>query len=143
MKQINQALTELGSIIENNIKNYMIPHQEGKTIRISNVVIRPSKRYGYIVVDITLNKTVATTFSKIAAIAVAKSYLKSNNFQSVLNIDNILEKNYNDCKFYNHVIKSNNNNANKDSILIRMEVSKQKIESATKSLDDIILGDMR
>ena len=87
MKQINQALTELGSIIENNIKNYMIPHQEGKTIRISNVVIRPSKRYGYIVVDITLNKTVATTFSKIAAIAVAKSYLKSNNFQSVLNID--------------------------------------------------------
>ena len=143
MKSLNQIVNELEEIVSKNIYKHKFPEIKGNMIKIGHLLIRNSKQYGYVIVNTKTNKTVETSYSKRAAIAIALSYLKNKNYKEVLYFDSIIEKNSNDSLFYFYNIKNSDQDFKKQSLLNRFEESKNKIEWARQALDDYILGDIR
>ncbi len=143
MKNLEQAVSELENLIEFKIKDYLIPEHKGNTIRIDSILIRPSKTHGYILVDTKNNKTVTTTFSKIGAVAVAKAYAKSKPWRGLMHYDRVIEKNYNDSQFYNHIIETTENHPRRVAMEPLLEISTDKIDNAKRVLDGFILSDIR
>jgi hypothetical protein len=143
MKSLNQIVNELEEIVSKNIDKHKFPEIKGNMIKIGHLLIRNSKQYGYVIVNTKTNKTVETSYSKRAAIAIALSYLKNKNYKEVLYFDSIIEKNSNDSLFYFYNIKNSDQDFKKQSLLNRFEESKNKIEWARQALDDYILGDIR
>lgn len=143
MKNLEQAVSELETLIEFKIKDYLIPEQKGNTIRIDNIVIRPSKTNGYVLIDTKNNKTITTTFSKVGAVAVAKAYAKAKPWRTLIHYDRVIEKNYNDSQFYNHIIENTHNEPRRVAMESLLEISTDKIDSAKRVLDGFILSDIR
>jgi hypothetical protein len=143
MKKLEQALFELEDIINAKIKYYKIPATKGSSIRISHFVIRPSKKHGYLVIDTETNKTLTSTFSKIGAVAVAKAKLDNKTINDIIHYDSVLEKNYNDLFFYNHILETTEDEQRQETIKCRLEISSEKIENAKRVLDNIIFSDFR
>lgn len=143
MKNLEQALTELESIIEVKIKDYLIPETKGNSIRIDKVVIRPSKNHGFVLVDTKNNKTITTTFSKVGALAVAKAYAKSKPWKTLLHYDKVIEKNYNDSAFYKNIIDNTDNENRRQAMESLLEITTDKIDNAKRVLDGFILSDIR
>jgi hypothetical protein len=142
MKNLDEALQELEEIINQQLDKHVIPVKAGNTIRIGPMIIRKSKSAGYIVIDSKKSKQVENTFSKPAAIAVAKSYLKNRNYNRVLAYDTLLQKNYNDIAFYYNIISNSSDDSRKESITHRLEIAHDKIDSATDFLEEYIMRDM-
>ena len=143
MKNLKEALKELEDIIETKLSDYYIPEFKGKLIRVGNYAIRYSKTKGYIIFDVQSNKLVSTTFSKVAAVAIAKNAQKNKSIKMIIRYDRVMEKNFNDIQFYNHVINTTNDEDKKQALEIRLECSKDTIDSTKHILDDIILCDLR
>lgn len=143
MKTLEQALEELRDLIDIKIKEYKIPYTDGKIIRIDHLLIRPSKQYGYIVIDTTNNKLITTTFSKVAAVAAARLQLNGKSLKKVIHYDQVIEKNYNDSTFYFNTIEKTDDTIKKSIIESRLEISQDKINDAKHNLDCFILEDRR
>lgn len=143
MKNLEQAITELESIIEVKIKDYLIPETKGNSIRIDKVVIRPSKNHGFVLVDTKNNKTITTTFSKVGALAVAKAYAKSKPWKTLLHYDKVIEKNYNDSTFYKNIIDNTDSEPRRQAMESLLEITTDKIDNAKRVLDGFILSDIR
>lgn len=143
MKSLEQALIDLQEIIDLKMKDYNIPEQKGNVVRLSHMIVRPSKAHGYIILDTKTNKSVAITFSKVAGIAVAKRHLNTKQFKDILQFDKIIEKNYNDSKFYYHNIKITADESRRITLESRLQIACEKIDVAKQRIDDTILCDMR
>jgi phage-related tail protein len=143
MKNLEQAITELESIIEVKIKDYLIPETKGNSIKIDKVVIRPSKNHGFVLVDTKNNKTITTTFSKVGALAVAKAYAKSKPWKTLLHYDKVIEKNYNDSTFYKNIIDNTDSEPRRQAMESLLEITTDKIDNAKRVLDGFILSDIR
>jgi phage-related tail protein len=143
MKNLEQAITELESIIEVKIKDYLIPETKGNSIKIDKVVIRPSKNHGFVLVDTKNNKTITTTFSKVGALAVAKAYAKSKPWKTLLHYDKVIEKNYNDSTFYKNIIDNTDSKPRRQAMESLLEITTDKIDNAKRVLDGFILSDIR
>lgn len=139
MKNLNDTIDDLQNIFNKKIPDLAIPYVNGNIIRIKHMLIRPSKIHGYVIIDTDQNKTVATTFSKIAAIATVKAYIKGISYKKFIIFDGIIEKNYNDGQFYRYNINKTNNIHKKYALKSRFEISQQKIDVAKRALDDFIL----
>lgn len=136
MKSIEEALKDLKDIIDKTDIN--IPFVKGKNIRIKNVIIRKTQQ-GYTIVDMLESKTIGQTFSKVAAIALAKSYLKGKNADNILSYDKKIEKHFNDCYFYKHSLRNANSQLKQDLYECRLQVSEQSISQARNALESYIL----
>lgn len=143
MKTLEQALEELKDLIDVKMKEYKLPYTDGRVIRIDKFLIRPSKQFGYIIVNTENNKSLATVFSKIAAIAVAKALLQKKPLKNIMHYDSIIEKNFNDTQFYCNIIESTDDDLKKDVMSSRLEISQEKIDNAKRNLDRFILEDIR
>jgi hypothetical protein len=141
MKNLDQAVKDLEDIISKNINKYKFPEINGNSIRIGKLLIRCSKKSGFVIVDTTHNKTIETTYSKSGAIAFALAFQKKKNYKSILYYDSIIEKNVNDSHFYSHVIEKTDEIDRREALLNRFEESKNKINWAKNALDDCILED--
>ena len=87
-------LKELQHLIEDKLDPSLFPYQKGNSIRIGKIVVRDSKK-GFLIYDCQENKQVAITFSKTAALALAKSLSKgTNNMSTVMDLDKTIQKNY-------------------------------------------------
>lgn len=143
MKNLKQAVEELEDIIETKMSDYTIPVKKGRLIRIGNFAIRFSRNKGYIVFDVQTNKPVTVTFSKLAAVAIAKTYNKNQNLSIIIRYDDIIKKHFNDICFYEHVINNTEDDYRKEALETRLECSKETIDSAKLVLDNIIMCDLR
>jgi hypothetical protein len=141
MKNLDQAVIELEEIITNNIVKYRFPEIKGNSIKIGTLLIRQSKKSGFVIIDTKNNKTIETTYSKIGAIAFSLAVLKKKSCKNILFYDSVIEKNANDSQFYYSVIKNTNEVDRKETLLNRFEESKNKINWARSALDDYILDD--
>jgi hypothetical protein len=142
MKNLESVVSDLQTIIERNISKYPIPTRKNNTIRIKNLIIRESKAHGFVVIDLDTNKPITNTFSKTGAVAVAKAVIKKQSFKHIKNYDTIIEKNFNDAQFYTHILSGNSNEDRKESVRMRLALSKEKISHARDILDDYVLKDM-
>lgn len=142
MKNLDEALLELEHILESELSKHIVPVKSGTTIRIGPMIVRKSKAAGYIVIDSKNSKQIENTFSKTAAIAVAKSYIKNKNYKHILKYDNVLEKNFNDITFYYNIISNTDDETRKEAVSTRLEIAQDKIDNAKYILEDYILRDV-
>lgn len=139
MKNLKQALQDLQQIVDVKIKDYDIPVQIGNAIRIKHLIIRPCKT-GYVIIDTNNNKSIVTTYTKIAAIAIVKSYIKKKPLNSIINFDNQIEKNLNDIVFYDNIIASTRDSKKLINLKIRKELAKEKVYIAKFNLNEQIVS---
>lgn len=139
MKTINQAVEELEQIVDVELPRYNIPYKQGKSIRIGKTIVRKSKRNGYIVIDTDENATVTNAFSRHGAIAIAKAYNEGKDTTAYQQIDQRVEKHFNDSVFYNHNIEHTQDEFRKIILEDRLEFSQEAIHSAIESLEKFIL----
>jgi hypothetical protein len=131
-------LKELQHLIEDKLDPSMFPYQKGNSIRIGKIVVRDSKK-GFLIYDCQENKQVAITFSKTAALALAKSLSKgTNNIKTVMDLDNTIRKNYMDALFFTNTIKTTKDDFKRDVVLTRLEIAKARTANAKSALDRII-----
>lgn len=131
-------LQELQTLIEDQLDPSMFPYQKGNSIRIGKIVVRESKK-GFLIYDCQENKQVAITFSKTAALALAKSLSKgTNNIKTVMDLDQIIQKNYMDALFFTNTLKVTTDDFKKDVTLTRLEIAKTRTAHAKSALDSII-----
>lgn len=134
-----QILKDLQEIIEDNLDPSMFPYQKGNSIRIGRFVIRES-RAGYLVYDIEANRQIAKTFCKTAAVAFTKNLHRGKDTRRVLELDKIIEKHYNDCVFYKHVMKKTKDQLKKEITNNRYEIARAVTSDAKRRLDSFIFS---
>lgn len=121
-----QLAKELEEIVVSGLSQVPIPYEKGNSIRVKNIVIRKHKN-GYRIFDISTNKHVVTTFTKTAALAIAKIVGESgnsNDIRDIIALDNKVCKNYMDALFAKRAIE-----VSKD--IQRTEASEVKFDIAT------------
>ena len=117
---------ELEEIVVHGLSALPIPYEKGNSIRVKNIVIRKHTN-GYRIFDISTNKHVVTTFTKTAALAIAKIVAESgnsNDIKDIIVLDNKVCKHYMDALFAKRTIE-----VSKDSI--RIQASETKFDIAT------------
>ena len=86
-----RVLKDLKNFIEENIDPSMFPYCKGNSIRIGSTP-RHNKK-GYHIYDMRSKKHIETTFSKTAAVAIAKNLAKGQNVVTeVIDPDHVIEK---------------------------------------------------
>jgi len=131
-------LKDLQHLIEANLDASLFPYQKGNSIRIGKIVVRDSKK-GFLIYDCQENKQIAITFSKTAALALAKSLAKGhNNTKTVMELDQTIQKNYMDALFFTNTIKTTKDEFKKDVTQTRLEIAKARTANAKSALDSII-----
>ena len=116
----------------------MFPYCKGNSIRIGSITIRHNKK-GYHIYDMRSKKHIETTFSKTAAVAIAKNLAKGQNVVTeVIDLDRVIEKNYNDACFFAHTVRITKDPLKKDISETRLDIAKARTETAKRSLDCMI-----
>lgn len=137
--QMTKALiSELKALIEQGLEDVPFPYVRGNSVRIGNMVVRTSKN-GNFVFDMKCKKQVAHTFSKTAAVAIAKKHAEGQNVvNEVLRIDYEIEKNYNDAVFFQHSYKQADDELRKEVLECRLDIATSKIDQGRSRLEDYI-----
>lgn len=131
---------ELLRLIEKNLDPSMFPLQKGNKINIGSFSIMPSSAGGYTVKCYKTNAIIAETYTKTAALAIAKTLSKKNNMvKRIMELDNIIAKNQIDCMFYKNTIKKTKNPVVFESTMFRYDICKQKTIHAREQLNKFIL----
>ena len=120
-----QLAKELEEIVAHGLAQVPIPYEKGNSIRVKNIVIRKHKN-GYRIFDISTNKHIVTTFTKTAALAIAKTvaeHRNRNNIKNITVLDDKVCKNYMDALFAKRAIESSQD-------IIRIEASETKFDIA-------------
>lgn len=131
--------SKLEELIDNNIDKEAIPYVKGNSIRIKNIVIRKSK-VGWLIYDIESNTQLARLFCKSSALAYAKCVAKGNATARITELDNIIQKHYNDCIFYLHTLKKTKDSARAEVARVRYDISYGETHRATKDLEQFIFN---
>ena len=133
-----QILKELEEILNTSVDLTTFPYVKGNSIRIGKYIVR-SNKYGHKVFDCKENIMVAETFSKSAAIALAKTLAKGVNAErEILDIDKNIMKWYNDCMFFNNSFKNSKDDVKKEVVSVRYDIAKAHAHSARDKLDKYI-----
>lgn len=128
-----KVLKDLQEIIEANIDPTLFPYQKGNSLRIGSIVIRESKK-GHLVYCAKANKQIARTFSKTAAVAIARG----GNVTKILQLDNEIMKHFNDCLFYKHTMKNSKSDTARFVAENRYEISSDRTQQLKRKLDGYI-----
>jgi len=129
---------ELESIIHKVVLSHPLPYKKGKHIRIGPVIIRESKTQGFILFDSLKQKQLAVTYSKSAALAVAKCYLKDQDYSDVIRLDKVFQKYDIDCIFYKHIIEKTNDVFLKNVNTDRLDIAVHKVQDVKQNIEDIL-----
>tara|TARA_B100002019_G_scaffold274864_1_gene272218 strand:+ start:922 stop:1326 length:405 start_codon:yes stop_codon:yes gene_type:complete len=128
-----KVLKDLQEIIEANIDPTLFPYRKGNSIRIGSIVVRESKS-GHLVYCAKANKQIARTFSKTAAVAIAKG----GDVNNILDLDREIMKHFNDCLFYKNTMKNSKSDVSRFVAENRYEISSDKTRQLKKKLDGYI-----
>jgi hypothetical protein len=134
----SSLLKSLEDIVNKGIEDVIMPYVNGNRICIKHIVVRESAS-GWTVYNSTSHLQVAQLFCKSSAVALAKSIVEGkNNRKRIQSLDNIIQKNYNDCVFYRHTLKTSTDSLTRAITQNRFELSVTNTKKAKKSLDVII-----
>tara|TARA_B100000123_G_scaffold267209_1_gene240301 strand:+ start:269 stop:676 length:408 start_codon:yes stop_codon:yes gene_type:complete len=131
-----KVLKDLQEIIEENIDLTLFPYKKGNSIRIGDIVVRESKNNGHLVYCAKANKQIARTFSKTAAVAIARG----GDVNDILQLDHDIMKHFNDCIFYRHTMRNSKNDTAKFVAESRYEISADYTHELKKKLDRYIFN---
>jgi hypothetical protein len=133
-----KVLVELKKLIESNLDPSMFPYCKGNSIRIGGFTIRSNRR-GYNIYDMSKKKHLTTTFSKTAAVAIAKNLAQGVNvIQKAQDLDHVIEKNFNDAQFFANTMRITKDPIKRDVVETRLDIARSRTETAKRSLDSLI-----
>lgn len=135
-----KVLTDLKDIIEKNIDPSMFPYCKGNSIRIGGFTIRGNK-HGYNIYDMKNKEHVSCTFSKTAAVAIAKNLAKGKDIVSEAErLDHVIQKNFNDALFFAHTMRTTRDETKREVVETRYDIAKSRTEDAKRHLDYLIFA---
>jgi len=113
---------KLKSFIDQQAERVCMPIQHGNSVRIKNYVVRENQ-HGFLLYDIKQHKQIATTFTKTAALAMAKQLSNNHKVDVIRNTDSLIEHKYNECVFYKHTIARTDDDVRRESAKIRYDIA--------------------
>ncbi len=135
-----QLAVELEEIVVHGLAQVAIPYEKGNSIRIKNIVIR-KHRNGYRIFDISTNKHVVTTFTKAAALAIAKITAETGDNSSVrdiIRLDNTVSKHYMDALFAKRSIEVGKDIQRIESSEVKFDIATDKAWSSLAQIESYI-----
>jgi|TARA_B110000977_G_scaffold181049_1_gene241361 hypothetical protein len=135
-----QLAVELEEIVVHGLAQVAIPYEKGNSIRIKNIVIR-KHRNGYRIFDISTNKHVVTTFTKAAALAIAKITAETGDNSSVrdiIRLDNTVSKHYMDALFAKRSIEVGKDIQRIESSEVKFDIATDKAWSSLAQIETYI-----
>jgi len=143
MKNLESAIQDLEAIITSKAKSANLPYKRGNTIRVGKMLIRPSKKHGYIIFDVEQNTSVQTANSLRGALALANAYIKQTPALTIIEHDKKIEKYQNDCRFYKHGLNNATSDFKKDMFEIRLQDAEYNLQQSKDVLDNFIWKQIR
>jgi hypothetical protein len=125
--------------VDQTASKYTIPYKNGNTILIGNYAIRCSDEK-YLIFECKTNKIIDRTFSRAAAIAIAKNLDNGVDVKKIHHLDSILQKNYLDSVFYKNIIKKTQDHRIRAIREARLQNSLEKTQMAYNSLEHFVLS---
>ena len=134
---MNTAIPHINELLD-SLDITMFPYVKGNCIYVGKSCVRKENNHLYKV--FYSKKFVAKTFSKTAAITIARRYAQGRTavLDNILDLDSIIEKNYNDCIFYSHVGKNTKNRVTQATMQDRLDIGKSKIDLAVEELNYLL-----
>lgn len=139
MKDLKTVAREILQLIDQEIDKLCVPIQLGNTMRIKHMAVRKGY-YGFLVYNTSTYEQVACTFSKTAAVAIAKSHArgKVRHISKILKIDNQIQQKYNDCVHFKHTMYLSSDEDRKSVAEIRYDVAWDDVITLRSELDPYI-----
>lgn len=140
MSHNNSALAkELEQIVTAGLEQVAIPYQKGNSIRLRHIAIRKHKN-GYKLFDCKTNGHVVTTFTKTAAMAIAKHLVETpfDSYEQIVILDDKVAKHYMDALFAKRSYENTNNIDKKENAEILFDIAMDKAWSALEAIETFI-----
>lgn len=135
-KKLAKALKNL---VDAKLSNEALPVQNGDRINIGSYSIKPVKA-GWSILSYKNREVIAETYTKAAALAIAKNLAKDKDIRSkVIPLDKIVQKHHLDCMFYAHIMKVTQSYEKYESTYYRYDISKRIEEEARDKIKTFIL----
>ena len=130
----------LKELVDTSIDTVLFPVKTGNKINIGSYSIKESKGT-FSVKCYKSNSVVAKTYTKAAAIAIAKSLAKNKKVPTdrILELDKVVAKHRNDCIFYKHTLRTTQNPVKYETTWNRFDISIQKQQDAINKIKQFIL----
>lgn len=136
----NSALAkELEQIVTAGLEQVAIPYQKGNSIRLRHIAIRKHKN-GYKLFDTKSNSHIITTFTKTAAMAIAKSIVEMPymSYDEIVRLDDKVAKHYMDALFSKRSYESTNNLDKKENSEILFDIAMDKAWLSLEAIETFI-----
>lgn len=140
MNVSRELALQLEEIITKGLEDIPIPYQKGNSIRLKNIVIRKHKN-GYKLFDCAVNSHIVTTFTKTAALAVAKNIVEKqpqNVVDEIIRIDDKVAKHYMDALFSKRSCEVSKDPDKRENSRILFDISMDKAWSSLEAIEDYI-----
>lgn len=129
---------ELEEIFNKTFAEGMFPYVKGNSIRISHIVVRKNS-FGYLIYDTKTNSQIGKTFSKAAALALAKTLAQGKDFRErILSLDHNFEKSCNDAVFHRNIIQKSKDEFRIEVAEIRYDIAQTKAKQVRSKLENFI-----
>ena len=135
-----QLAKDLEEIVGHGLAQVPIPYQKGNSIRVKNIIIRKHKN-GYRIFDISNNKHIVTTFTKTAALGIAKIVAErgnSNDIKDIIVLDNKVCKHYMDALFAKRTIEVSKDITRIESSEVKFDIATDKAWSSLAQIESYI-----
>ncbi len=141
MKDRKTVAKEILQLIDQETNKLCVPIQQGNSVTIKHMVVRESAQ-GFLVINVLTDQQVACTFSKTAAVAIAKSHANGSATHTpmILKIDDKIQQKYNDCVHFKHTIYLSEDEDRKSAAEIRYDVAWDDVITLRSELDPYIFG---
>jgi len=130
---------QLEEIIVSGLERMPIPYEKGNSIRVKNIIIRKHNN-GYRIFNCKTNKFIANTFSKTAALAIAKEMASDSNFkvEPLVKLDDQVSKHYNDALFAKRTMENAEDDDRYMTAEIKYDIATQKAWAALADIERYI-----
>lgn len=138
---VDKALTQqLEEIITSGLQDVAIPYQKGNSIRLKHIAIRKHKN-GYKMFDTKTNGHIFTTFTKTAALAIAKTIVEegySNDLNQITMLDDKVAKHYMDALFAKRSYESAKDYDKREHSEILFDIAMDKAWASLEAIEHYI-----
>ena len=130
---------ELEQIVSAGLEQVAIPYQKGNSIRLRHIAIRKHKN-GYKLFDTKTNSHIITTFTKTAAMAIAKSIVETpkDSIDEIIRLDDRVAKHYMDALFAKRSYEKATEISRKDTSEVLFDIAMEKAWASLEAIETYI-----
>jgi hypothetical protein len=128
----------LKEFVDNNVDTVLFPVKTKDRINIGSYSIKPSKGM-YSIKSYKTNEVVAQTYTKAAALAIAKLLNKKQSVDNILRLDDVAAKHKTDCIFYRYTINTTDSELKRDITQCRYDIARACERTVLEEIKQFIL----